>query len=147
MTENHETTALTASETIRARLTLDVTYTLNGVAGDLMIQNLRKMCERAIGEGMLTGNTEAEVDEYSMDVEGVLQEPWERNEIQFPRLIAEINATQDSLDFKALADSMDLSVEEVQSLFDRADQEWESIKGNGTPAIADKTERPEQMKG
>ena len=32
-----------------------------------MVGRLRKMCERAIGEGMLTGETDAEVEEYSMD--------------------------------------------------------------------------------
>lgn len=133
MTENHENTALTVNKTVRARLTLDVTYTLNGVAAELMIQNLRRMCERAIGEGMLTGTTDAEVDEYSMDVEDAPSEPWDRNDIQFPRLIAEINATQDGLNFEALADSMDLSIEEVQSIFERADQAWESIKGNAEP--------------
>lgn len=70
------------------------------------------------------------VCEPEIDDRDVAPEPWARNDIQFPRLIAEISATQDGLNFGALADSMDLSIEEVQSLFDRADMEWESIKGN-----------------
>jgi hypothetical protein len=37
-------------------------------------------------------------------------------------------ATQDNLDFEALAESMDLSVEQVSALFDRADAAWEKIK-------------------
>lgn len=53
---------------------------------------------------------------------------WERDDIQFPRLIAEINATQDSLNLEALAESMDLSLDEVVELFDRADQAWEAAK-------------------
>lgn len=53
---------------------------------------------------------------------------WRDNAIQFPRLLAEISATQDTLDMQALADAMDLSVEEVNELFDRADTEWERIK-------------------
>lgn len=57
---------------------------------------------------------------------------WQNNGIQFPRLLAEILATQDGLDMAALAASMDLSVEEVAELFDRANQEWEDIK-SGRP--------------
>lgn len=57
---------------------------------------------------------------------------WQNNGIQFPRLLAEIMATQDGLDMAALAASMDLSVEEVAELFDRAHQAWENIK-NGDP--------------
>lgn len=58
---------------------------------------------------------------------------WENNAIQFPRLLAEIVATQEHLDIPALAESMDLSVEEVNELFDRADQAWESIKEGWEP--------------
>lgn len=53
---------------------------------------------------------------------------WENNSVQFPRLLAEISATQDNLDIPALAESMDLTVEEVNELFDRADAAWERIK-------------------
>ncbi len=60
-----ENTNLT--ETIKVRLTLDVTYDLNGENATEMVGRLRRMCERAIGEGMLTGETDAEVDKYSMD--------------------------------------------------------------------------------
>lgn len=55
-------------EVVTVRLTLDVTYALNGENATEMGICLRKMCERAIGEGMLTGETDAEVEEYSMDV-------------------------------------------------------------------------------
>lgn len=56
-----------ASDTVKVRLTLDVTYALNGVDAAEMVSRLHKMCERAIGDGMLTGETAAEVEEYSMD--------------------------------------------------------------------------------
>ena len=55
------------TENVKVRMTLDVTYALNGENAVEMISRLRKMCERAIGEGMLTGETAAEVEEYSMD--------------------------------------------------------------------------------
>lgn len=54
---------------------------------------------------------------------------WEDDAVQFPRLIAEINATQDRLDIDALAASMDLEPGNVHELFDRADAAWERIKG------------------
>lgn len=60
-----ENTNLT--ETIKVRLTLDVTYELNGENATEMVGRLRRMRERAIGEGMLTGETDAEVNKYSMD--------------------------------------------------------------------------------
>ncbi|MGV4935305.1 hypothetical protein ACVCGZ_05750 [Serratia nematodiphila] len=55
------------SEIVNARLTLDVTYLLNGEPVLEMLERLRGLCERAIGEGMLTGETAAEVDTWSID--------------------------------------------------------------------------------
>lgn len=52
----------------RVRLQLDVSYKLNGVALEDMVVRLQRAAERAIGEGLLTGETAAEADEYSMDV-------------------------------------------------------------------------------
>ncbi|WP_265304482.1 hypothetical protein [Verminephrobacter eiseniae] len=62
------------AETVRVRLTFDITYSLNGERATEMVDRLRNMCERAIGEGMLTGESAAEVDEYAMDAV-VLPEP------------------------------------------------------------------------
>lgn len=55
---------------------------------------------------------------------------WNNNAVQFPRLLAEIMATQD-LDMKSLAESMDLSESDVVELFDRVDAAWEAIKREG----------------
>lgn len=57
---------LPSSETVTVRLTLDVTYSLNGENATEMVSRLRQMCERAIGEGMLTGESDAEVEDYSV---------------------------------------------------------------------------------
>jgi hypothetical protein len=53
---------------------------------------------------------------------------WEDDGIQFPRLLSEIMATQDTLDMKEIAESMDLTVEDVSELFDRANTAWEAAK-------------------
>ncbi|EMV8751928.1 hypothetical protein AADS67_004544 [Escherichia coli] len=58
--------------TINARLMLDVTYLLNGEAAPEMLARLQRMCEYAIGEGLLTGETAAEVDTWSINVSEVL---------------------------------------------------------------------------
>jgi hypothetical protein len=60
---------------------------------------------------------------------------WKNNAIQFPRLLAEINANVgiSSKDWDALCASMDLTSEEVGELFDRADAEWERIKQRTCP--------------
>lgn len=55
---------------------------------------------------------------------------WDDNVVQFARLIAEIAATQDTLDHGALCESMDLSVDDLNELFERADDVWERAKGN-----------------
>lgn len=55
---------------------------------------------------------------------------WE-SDVQFARLLAEINATQDNLDLRALALSMDLGTDQIHELFDRADQVWEEHKARG----------------
>lgn len=72
---------------------------------------------------------------------------WERDDVQFPRLLAEISATQDSLDIPALAESMDLSVEEVNELFDRADAAWERQKCDATDADECATARERSVAG
>ena len=53
---------------------------------------------------------------------------WDDNSIQFPRLLAEIYATQDSLKITALCESMDLEPDEIVEIFERAIIEWEQIK-------------------
>lgn len=59
---------------------------------------------------------------------------WNNDTLQFPRLLAEISATQE-LDMQALADSMDLSLDEVNELFDRAGEVWEGIKEGLVPSV------------
>ena len=56
------------ADTMRVALTLDVTYSRNGVPAGELLDLLRRMCERAIGEGGLTGCSSAEVEEYALDV-------------------------------------------------------------------------------
>lgn len=69
-----------------------------------------------------------------MSTEATNTKAWKNNAIQFPRLLCEIMATQENLDMQALAESMDLTVEQVGELFDRANDEWETIKQGSIPA-------------
>lgn len=56
---------------------------------------------------------------------------WENNAIQFPRLIAELEA-QGVFDLpgvrKNLSEEMDILDEEINAIIDRAQVEWEGIK-------------------
>lgn len=54
--------------------------------------------------------------------------PWDDDKIQFPRLLAEIYATQDSLKMADLCASMDIEVGDIVEIFERAQAEWERIK-------------------
>lgn len=55
----------------RIRLVLDVSYQPNGVPIDVLRDHLTRMFERAIGDGILTGSTRAEVEKYSMEVKTI----------------------------------------------------------------------------
>lgn len=63
----------------------------------------------------------------------ITEGPWFDNSIQFPRLLVEIMATQD-LNWQALCESMDLELEDLDALFERADIEWEAIKNGDRDA-------------
>lgn len=52
----------------RVRLTLDVCYELNGQAPEAMVDHLLRAVERATGNGLLTGDTPATVDEHACTV-------------------------------------------------------------------------------
>lgn len=52
---------------------------------------------------------------------------WDNNLVQFARLLAEINATQE-IDRDALLESMDILPSELDELFDRAHDVWEKAK-------------------
>lgn len=59
---------------------------------------------------------------------------WERNEFQFPRLLAEIYAVGLSLEtWDKLTESTDLEKEDIDELFNRAQEEWERIKQETCP--------------
>jgi len=54
---------------------------------------------------------------------------WEENLLQFPRLLAEINAVGLSDgQLEALSIHMDLPVERILEIFERAEKTWDMIK-------------------
>lgn len=69
--------ATTSMVSVRLRLTLDVCYALNGEPIQDMVTRLTNAAERAVGDGMLTGESAAEVDEYSLAVTEVPEPPGE----------------------------------------------------------------------
>ena len=58
---------------------------------------------------------------------------WKRNEIQFPRLIAELEAagafTGPVMD--TLMESMDLTADQLDDLVSRSQDQWDQIKRHG----------------
>lgn len=52
---------------------------------------------------------------------------WEKDSVQFPRLIDEVMATQE-FDILALVKAMDCSRIEVDALIDSAREDWDAIK-------------------
>lgn len=58
----------------RLRLTLEVDYDLHGETMESMNQNLERLVEMAVGEGLLSGGTDAEVAQYGFEVDEVNEE-------------------------------------------------------------------------
>lgn len=61
-----------------------------------------------------------------------MKNKWNDNSIQFPRLIAELEAVGAFTPqvTESLCESMDLTVDEISELVDRAQAKWDEIKGN-----------------
>ena len=54
---------------------------------------------------------------------------WEKNEVQFPRMLSEILGVGLSREqYVALSETMDLTPERINELFDRADAVWQEDK-------------------
>lgn len=55
---------------------------------------------------------------------------WEKDALQFPRLLSEMYATLEFTDQqkRALCESMDLRWEDILELMERADAKWQKIK-------------------
>lgn len=54
---------------------------------------------------------------------------WRDNAIQFPRLLAEINAVGlTDIQINLICESMDVVPDEIGELFERAEAAWERIK-------------------
>jgi hypothetical protein len=67
------------------------------------------------------------------DIDGKPRSPWHDNSIQFPRLLAELNALGihqflKEAEWQSLEASMDLERDKIMELFYRAEKEWERIK-------------------
>lgn len=58
----------------RLRLTLDVSYTPNGVSVTELETMLRAIADHAAGDGLMTGDTPAEVDEWKATVDVLSQQ-------------------------------------------------------------------------
>lgn len=69
-----------SSDRVTMRLTLDVTYSLHGEKVADVMATLRNRCELAIGDGMLTGDACAVVDEHVMAV-GLLPSALSEDEV------------------------------------------------------------------
>ena len=62
---------------------------------------------------------------------------WDKNNVQFPRLLAEVHGVLTTAQYDELAASMDLPRHRIDELFDRAIARWEEIKQRGKAARAE----------
>jgi hypothetical protein len=57
---------------------------------------------------------------------------WNNDDIQFPRLLAELAGVVTLDQLEEVSASMDLAVGEVEAIFERAEATWEDIKRRTT---------------
>lgn len=62
---------LTQVQKLNLQLTLDVTYITRGVSERELKENLEQMVRDALNNGTLTGETEAEVDDWKLKIKEV----------------------------------------------------------------------------
>ena len=68
-------------------------------------------------------------DAYEESIERMQHyDTWNNDLIQFARLICEIRATQDTLRIDLLCKEMDLRLDDIADLFNRAHNIWEDVK-------------------
>lgn len=65
--------ARVSEQLVRVRMVLDVAYLPNGLSPDELVSDLTHRAERAIGDGMLTGDSSAEVEERALSCSVVSQ--------------------------------------------------------------------------
>lgn len=68
---------------VRLRLTFDIEYAPNGESIEDLTERLRRTAERAINEGLLTGDSPATVEQYAMDVVETQEPPTEDETADF----------------------------------------------------------------
>jgi hypothetical protein len=93
-----------------------------------------------LGDSRLVGTWAKTFDEIHDWLAPCDDDAWTDDSIQFPRLLAEIMATQDEVDFEALSESMGLALASIDELFERANTAWELAKDLRTVASTQRKE-------
>lgn len=102
-------------------LTVRVTYDLNGEQPYVLKENLEHMVFRAAGEGIFTGGSEAEVDDYSVSAQITNVTPLTAKQEDSEPVIAAALTTDDHVfeaTFDALAYFEQASIENLRALVD-----------------------------
>lgn len=55
-------------------------------------------------------------------------DPWKNDDIQFPRLLVEVQGVLEAGGYNHLLSSMDLNLSQLNELFERAEDKWEKVK-------------------
>lgn len=104
-----------------------------------IVEYLRMVSQLEMGDNDTASDT---LDDVIRQAKGLVETdtrtPWERNEIQFPRLLAEIDAVgfegvEGEHVRESVLESMGLTGEQLDELFERAQEEWERIKSEIAP--------------
>jgi hypothetical protein len=73
-----------------------------------------------------------DTEAVSPPADSVTNPVWDDDNIQFPRLIAELEAVLTPEQYREVAESMDLDMPELMELFERARKKWDAIKAKTT---------------
>lgn len=79
-------------------------------------------------------------------------DPWKNDDIQFPRLLVEVQGVLEAGGYNHLLSSMDLNLSQLNELFERAEDKWEKVKPKSVddvnprrPGHTRKKQPPEEM--
>lgn len=120
---------------MKTKMTYDELNDLAHAVADNIDSAVDGNVDRCAVNDMLTNFLNARGVEFIEEEEEELT--WDKNELQFARLICEIVAAGSDLNFRALMDSMNLDIKELHELFARAETVFEAAKEKITNATVE----------
>lgn len=113
-----------------AEPTVDLSLSKGSARLHLQASNDRIVLDSFDQDGNCRGTIADTLDGWAERIEAdpAQKSLWDNDLIQFARLLDEIQATFSEIDYPALEASMDLEMDDIDALFERAQRVWDAAK-------------------